>query len=230
MIRFEKTLLVACLIATGCSAQGKQAPAVPNDQRPAMTTEGNLPKMPEMTKEQVMEAMKMASTPGEQHSLLKQYVGTWKTTAKMWTNPSAPPEVTKGTATNRMILGGRFLEQKYTGTAHGTKFEGQGITGYDNVGNQYVSNWVDTMGTGQFTEAGTYDPAAKVIAMKGSMLCPMNSQEMPARTAISMVDKGSYTFEMYATDPGSGKEQKIVEITYSKGGGKKLAAVKPEKK
>ena len=84
-----------------------------------------------------MAAMKEASTPSEAHTALKAYVGTWKAEIKEWMPGNPEPRLTKGISINKLILGGRFLEQKYVSTAKGEKFEGQGIIGYDNLAKKY---------------------------------------------------------------------------------------------
>lgn len=231
MIRIENTLLAALLLGVGCSTS-TPTPNDPKDQRPAMATtaQTSAPSTPAMSPEQMMAAMKEASTPGEAHTMLKSYAGTWKASVKEWMPGNPEPRISKGISINKPILGGRFLEQKYTAMTKGEKFEGQGILGYDNLSKKYTSTWIDTMTTAQFSQEGTYDPAAKIITMKGSMVCPMTKKEMPAKTTMTLVDKNSYTFEMYANDPSSGKEFKALEIVYTKAGMAKPAAATTDKK
>ena len=50
-----------------------------------------------------------------------------------------------------MILGGRYLEQRYEGTMMGQPFSGIGVTGFDNYKKKFVSTWVDSMGTAIMT-------------------------------------------------------------------------------
>ena len=232
MIRIETTLLAAVLVCVGCSSSTTPTPTDMKDQRPAMSTTAQPAPAPKMTQEQIMAAMKEASTPSEAHTALKAYVGTWKAEVKEWMPGNPEPRLTKGISINKLILGGRFLEQKYVSTAKGEKFEGQGIIGYDNLAKKYTSTWIDTMTTSQFIQDGTYDPSTKIIAMTGSMTCPMTKKDMPAKTTLSMVDKNSYTFEMFAKDPETGKEFKALEIVYTKAGAGKIAAktTTPEKK
>jgi hypothetical protein len=145
--------------------------------------------------------------------MLKPYVGTWNAEVKMWADPDKDPQMSRGTMTNRLILGGRFLEQKFVGK--GDKFEGQGLLGYDNLAKVYVSSWVDSMTTGEFMQTGTYDPAAKEITLKGRVLDPVTEKEIGSRTTLSSVQDDKYVFTMYSTEE-NGKEGKILEITYTK--------------
>jgi hypothetical protein len=42
-------------------------------------------------------------------------LGRWKAVVKSWNGPGEPT-VSEGTSENRMILGGRYLEQKFQST------------------------------------------------------------------------------------------------------------------
>src|SRR5688572_163038 len=59
----------------------------------------------------MMEAMVKAATPGEAHKKLDGMVGTWNTEIKMWMMPGSDPMTSSGTAENRWVLGGRYVEQ-----------------------------------------------------------------------------------------------------------------------
>ena len=80
--------------------------------------------------------------PGEGHQIFKALEGKWKHTVKWWMNPTAKPEEHKGTNTNKLIMGGRFLQQDTKGKAMGQAFTGMGITGYNTMKQEYQSVWV----------------------------------------------------------------------------------------
>ena len=69
-------------------------------------------------------------TPGWAHELLAKQTGKWKTETKFWHAPGTPPEVSPGELESKMVLGGRYLESKFTGLAMGQPFEGMSIEGY----------------------------------------------------------------------------------------------------
>src|SRR5512147_885868 len=74
----------------------------------------------------MMDAWMKAATPGEPHKKLEAMAGSWSVKSKMWAAPGAPPEEGDGTSENTMILGGRWLQQRFQGTAMGMPFEGVG--------------------------------------------------------------------------------------------------------
>jgi hypothetical protein len=171
-----------------------------------------------MSEEQkaMMERMKEFSTVNEHHDLLKSLVGTWKTTVKFWMDPAGQPEESEGTSEAKMIMGGRFVEQAYNGTAMGQPFEGRGLVGYDNLKKEYTSIWFDNMSTGIMTGAGQYDPATKVMTEEGSMSCPMTQETHRwSKNVTTFTDDDHYTYESFMKDK-EGKEFKAMSITYSK--------------
>jgi len=70
------------------------------------------PNEAEMMK-QMMELAKL----NENHKLLTDSLGTWNYTVKMWMNgdPSSKPEESKGTATRKAIMDGRFVVMEVAG-------------------------------------------------------------------------------------------------------------------
>ncbi|MES3038275.1 MAG: DUF1579 domain-containing protein, partial [Bdellovibrionota bacterium] len=113
------------------------------------------PKMQEM-----MKKYEAASKPGEPHKVLAGIAGNWKTVSQMWHSPDGKPETSKGSANLKMILGGRWLQQEFKGSAMGQPFQGIGMIGYDNVKQKYVTNWYDSMSTGTLTTEGEFDPTS----------------------------------------------------------------------
>lgn len=171
------------------------------------------PKQAEM-----MQKMQAYSTPGPEHKHLAEYAGNWNYTSKFWMSAEAKPEESKGTAVNKMILGGRYLEQQVKGKTMGQNFEGRGLMGFDNVTKTYQEIWIDNMGTGIMTSTASYDPAAKTMTETGEYTCPVSeSGKAKFRAETKMMDKDNYVYTMYGTgmDP-KGKEFKMMELTYKR--------------
>src|SRR4051812_12144666 len=80
-----------------------------------LAQETNSSAQPPMTEEQkAMQArMQEYTTVNEHHDFLKSLAGTWKTKAKFWMDPKAPPEESEGTSEGKMIMDGHFLEQSF---------------------------------------------------------------------------------------------------------------------
>ncbi len=98
------------------------------------------PSKKEMSAEEkaAMEAMMKAATPGDAHKNLARMVGRWDATVKMYAQPGAPAQVSTGTSVNKLVLGGRWVQESFDGNFMGMPFSGIGYTGYDNLKKQYV--------------------------------------------------------------------------------------------
>ena len=154
------------------------------------------------------------AAPGAPHELLAGMAGSWNARSKMWMEPGKPPMETSGTCEQRMILGGRYLRQEFTGDMMGTTFNGLGITGYDNHKESYVSTWMDSMSTAIFFFEGTAGPDGKTITQTCRYDDPVKGP-LKWRSVTKIVDHDTHLFEMFVTDK-SDKEEKMMEITYTR--------------
>jgi hypothetical protein len=219
------TILFAALIASSSSAQSPAtSPAsesAPGAAQPATAT--GQPNPQEMMK-QMTELSKL----NENHKLLSSLDGNWNFTIKMWWNPdpNAKPQESKGTATRKAVMGGRYVMMDVTGKMQipgedgkmkDAQFKGMGLEGYDNVKKKFVSSWIDNMGTGiQFSE-GTYDPATKTFTYTSEME-PMPGMKSQTREIIKIADNNHMALEWYENHGGG--EKKTMEINYTRAGKK----------
>ncbi|MGZ7032145.1 MAG: DUF1579 domain-containing protein, partial [Thermoanaerobaculia bacterium] len=183
---------------------------------PALFADDKKPQMQMSPEEKAaMEAMQKAMTPGPQHKLLDNMVGTWTATTSMWMQPGAPPTVSKGTSVNKWIMGGRYMEQKFTGNFMNMPFNGLGYTGYDNVKKQYWGTWMDSMSTGTMMTTGGTDDNGMNWKFTGTVADPMTGKDTTLEEHITVKDKDHHTFEMWSPGP-DGKMFKMMEITYTR--------------
>ena len=173
-------------------------------------------KKPEkqMDMQAVMETYAKLATPGEPHKQLASLAGSWTTQTKEWMEPGKPPTESTGSVEMKMVLGGRFLQQEFSGEMMGHPYSGIGISAYDNLLKRYVSTWIDTMGTGVFVMDGTASADGKTITLKGQH-AELGGGHMTHRAVWKIVDGNTQTFDMYGTHHG-GKEMKMMEITYTR--------------
>jgi hypothetical protein len=177
----------------------------PADDKPAAA-----PGQDEMTK-----AWMAYATPGPGQKALEATVGTWDVQSKFWMAPGAPPQESTGTSENRMILGGRYLEQRYEGTMMGQPFSGIGVTAFDNYKKKYIASWIDTAGTGIMVTTGIADKAGKVITSWGTMDDPGLGKTVKVKTVVTIVDADHHTYESWGSGP-DGKMAKSLEIHFTR--------------
>ena len=161
----------------------------------------------------MMEAMMKAATPGDAHKSLNAYIGTWNAKVSSWMAPGADPMVMEGVSENKWVMGGRYVEQRFSGNFMGMPFEGVGYTGYDNVKKQYWGTWIDNMSTGMMMTTGKWDGKAWVLT--GTMPDPMTGADMAVTNKLIITDADHHTMEMWTPAP-DGKTFKMMEIVYSR--------------
>ncbi len=168
------------------------------------------------SKEEMMKKWQEYSTPTDVHKFLATSAGKWSYTSKMWESKDGKPEESKGTATMKMIMGGRYLQQEIKGKMMGQPFEGLGFTGYDNLKKRTNSTWMDNMGTSMMTGHGEVNVEKKTITESGEFTCPMEKDGTAMyRSEWVMTDKNNMTFTMYSTMEGQ-EEFKAMEMTYKR--------------
>jgi len=219
------TILFATVIATSLFAQSPAtSPATATGSIAAQPATATGQPDPQEMMKQMMEMSKM----NENHKLLADMNGSWNYSIKMWMSPdpNAKPQESKGTATRKSAMGGRYAMMDVTGTMQmpgpdgkmkNMQFKGMGVDGYDNVKKKFVSSWIDNMGTGiQFSE-GTYDPASKTFTFASEMEM-MPGMKTPVRETLKVTDKDHMQMEWYETH--GGQEKKTMEIAYTRAGKK----------
>ena len=108
-----------------------------------VTAKGGKQESKKMDMKAMMDIYMKLAVPGSPHKHLEEMVGSWTTRTVAWMEEGRPPMESKGTCEQKMILGGRFLQRKYTGDMMGTTFNGINIIGYDNhTKNMSPSGWI----------------------------------------------------------------------------------------
>ena len=158
-----------------------------------------------------IEAMMKAAEPGPMHKKLEPLVGKWEATMKMWMDPSKPPTESKATAEMKWVMGNRYILMHVNGEFAGMKFEGVGVTGYDNLKETYVGAWIDNFGTGISTSAGKVDDTGKVFTFESEEIDPVSKKKMKTREVLKFIDADTYEDTFFKITDG--KELKVMELT-----------------
>ncbi len=162
-----------------------------------------------------MEMIEKLMQPGEFHEHLKNFVGTWSADVRMWMDPNAPPIVSKGKATFKLIFDGRFLYGDFLGEFMGMPFKGINIMGYDNIKKEFFSIWLDNSTTGRISSTGSYDADSKKYRFRAETFDPYSGQTLEMREEAYFASKDEYISVTYAK-PKDGKEFKNMEMKYTR--------------
>ncbi len=208
------------LIVVGMSALavGFGVASIPQDRQPTPPGQ-DVPQLPPGMTEQDMQAVVIAATPGEQHEWLAEGAGTWDGKTKMWMAPNTEPQVSACTAVVEVILGGRFTTCTIEGDMPGMgPFTGFGIYGYDNVAQTFQSSWVDNMGTTMMIGTGARSSDGKSLEWTYTYTCPIQQGPTTMREVETITGENTRTLSMYATDPTTGNEFKVMEVSLTRTG------------
>jgi hypothetical protein len=190
------------------------------DAAQPVATSAAAPSAEEMQK--MMAQMMELGKAGENHKLLAGMAGTWNYTVKMWMDPKGKPQESKGTATRKAIMDGRFFVTEHSGKfqmpgADGKmkdmNFKGMALEGYDNIKKKFVVAWIDNTGTMIMMSEGTYDAAGKTFTYTADSEM-MPGMKVKIREVIKVTDNDHHLFEWYE-DRGQG-EAKTMEIAYTR--------------
>lgn len=162
---------------------------------------------------EMMKKWQESMTPGPMHQLLSVMVGEWNIETIML-DPSGSEMKSKGVSQTESILGGRYFLTTQSGSMMGMPFEGKGLDAYDNVIKEFVSVWIDNMGTGVTVMKGNYDEKTKTFNYIGESIDPMTGQLVKYRSVTKHENNDKIVFEMY-TNQG-GQEAKMFTMIYTR--------------
>jgi Protein of unknown function (DUF1579) len=220
------TFAAVVLIPVSLFAQ-QTSPAMSPPSTTTTATTAAAPSAADMQK--MMAQMTEMSKTNENHKLLASLDGNWNYNIKFWMNPdpNAKPQESKGTATRKSIMGGRYVVMDVSGKmkmpgADGkmkdVDFKGMGMEGYDNMKKKFVASWVDNMGTGIEFSEGTYDPSTNSLTYTAEVE-PVPGMKTAVREVIKIADKDHMSLEWYENQ--GGQEKKTMEIAYTRAGSAK---------
>ncbi len=160
--------------------------------------------------------MKMMAfaTPGPSHKALDVKVGKWSAAVQMF-EPGSEPSRSTGTSEIKWAMGGRFLQETFTGEFMGQPFHGEGRIGYDNLKKKYVSSWLDDAGTGIYFSEGSFDAASKTFTFTGEMPDTNAGKYVKSHSTEKWVDNDHFTVHSYVPGP-DGKDFLMMQLDYAR--------------
>jgi len=175
-------------------------------------------KMMEETPTEPMDSIAMQkawdeyATPTEPHKRMASEAGIWNEDLTFWMGPEDKnPQKYTAVAEIKMMLGGRYQEQKHKGKVMGMDFEGISTLAFNNASKEYTSTWIDNMATGMMIATGTFSAASKATTFSGEMVDPMTKKSKKYRQVVTIIDNDTQRMESYDTAP-DGSEFKSMEI------------------
>lgn len=214
----KKSMLMICTIGLVLAACNDQTNSTPTDKSSADSSvkaevKKEMPPMPDSaTMQKNWEAF---MTAGPVHKMMASWDGTWDGEVTMWMAPGAPEQKNKTLAMNKMVMNGLYQESTHTGNMMGMPFNGKSTVGYDNHRKEFVSTWIDNMGSGIMVLRGPWDEATKTMNLRGKTTDPGTTAEMDVRETFKVVDDNTQVMEMFMVMP-DGSEFKSMSIKFTR--------------
>lgn len=158
-----------------------------------------------------------AGMPGEMHAFLAEHAGVWYGESTMWMFPGSDPIYSSCTVTITSIMEGRYMQAEMAGEMPGMgPFTGLGINGYNNVSQEFTSNWIDNHSTGMWRGSGELSSDKKTLTWSYTFSCPVTGKDAHSREVERFISPTEKVMEMHITDPKSGEEYQMMEIKFTK--------------
>ena len=208
--------LAAAILFAACNNEKKKdGDKKDNPPDTTKTGENNMNGMNMPDSATMMKNWQDYMTPGEVHTMMAKWDGTWNGDVTMWMAPGVPEQKSKSASVNKMIMNGLYQESNHSGDMMGMPFSGRSTTAYDNHRKEFISTWIDNMGSGIMVMKGTWDEATKTINLKGKMVDPGTKMDTDVRETFKIIDDNTQEMEMFVMTP-DGKEFKTMNIKYTR--------------
>jgi hypothetical protein len=153
--------------------------------------------------------------PGPEHEKLARYAGGWTVEMKMGSGRAAMTYT--GTAENRMVVGGRFLQMEYR--VRGTAGEAEGIfsLGFDNRHQRHALIAMDSFGNYFVTSQGKADEKTGQLRLLGTDDDPMMKSMGYTKEFVHVVDwRGAdeYAVEVWFVDTRTAARREFKAMEY----------------
>jgi hypothetical protein len=158
----------------------------------------------------------LAPSPGPEHKILQDDVGTWEATMKLWMAPNTDPVEATGVEENKSINGGFWVVQNYSANILGQAMTGHGMTGYDPQTKKFVGVWTDSMSPHMMKMEGTYNADTKTMEMTYKGFDTLTNRAIEGKATTRWIDQDTRLMEMWAPAPGSNEMFKSMEISYKR--------------
>ena len=169
--------------------------------------------------QQQKDAMLAKMRPGPEHKRFAGLVGRWTQEIKYTAGPTNTT-IVKGTATNRLILGGRFLLSERTAvhpdaaSTGESALEAVNVYGFDRRTNEYTILELDSMGTYWVSATGAARPDGTIVMTGETLDDHAGSRELRKYDmTLKIVDANTYTTTIVFKLPGR-PDMTIAEGTY----------------
>jgi hypothetical protein len=154
--------------------------------------------------------------PGPAHERLKELLGSYEITLRMWMGPGQPAMESKGTDEITWFAEGKWLISNWSIEMMGQPSKGLTILGYDNFKQRYVWTKVDSLQTTIQSAFGHFDQSGDDLILWGTIDEPMTpEQDKQVKYVYRGFGKDKFVLEVHDMMIGE-TNTKVLEIEYAR--------------
>lgn len=150
-------------------------------------------------------------TPSAVHAWLAQYIGDFNMEINMFAADGQVGPSMSVESTHSLLLGGRFLELRQSGSMMGMPYQGITTIGFNNVDRKLTLTTITNMGTGTLTVTGDWDEESKSAELFGTLANPVTQATVQLRQFITFVDENTILIESFDT---MGDQPEVKTLSY----------------
>ncbi len=165
--------------------------------------------------EDMVAAWIKANQLGPHHEMLNDLIGTFHSEITMTSFPGAPEETATGVMVNTWVLGGRYVQGKFSGDFAGMEFTGLSYTAYSNADKEYQGIWMDSMGTAIEFSSGPGSLEDKSLNMTATSTNPMTGDKMDVVESFTIQSHDQHTYTRSEV-AGNGMVTSTMTIVYTR--------------
>jgi hypothetical protein len=154
--------------------------------------------------------------PQPEHAWLEQFLGEWDTTMRVTMMPGQPPMESKGKASARWLLEGRWLLLESEGSMMGMPLKTATILGYDAFKKKFVSSMCNSFDPFLLQAEGMRDRSGQVLHLWGPMDEYLTGErDKPVRYTWRLPSADLRVLEVHDLAIGE-TDTKVVEVEYAR--------------
>jgi Protein of unknown function (DUF1579) len=164
-----------------------------------------------------MDAYMKATQPGPEHEWLKSMAGDFDADVKLFNPDGSQQSTSKGSMHGEMILGGRYLKLSYSGEMD-TGTQKIPFKGSGLVGYDNGKKKYQSVWVDELSTGMMITEGTctgNTATMEGSATDPMSGNQMKVKEISTIVDKDHHKYEMWMSGE-DGKMFKVLEIAYTR--------------
>lgn len=149
--------------------------------------------------------MTFEQSAGSPHQFLRQLVGGWTGTSRLWLEPDTLTDESQVIGSVQLVLDGRFAIYLYQASVEGEPQHGMFTFGYNTTTDQYEASWVDSFHNNTAIMYCVGSARENGFSVLGTYPDPTGGPDWGWRTEVELTDRDHLSITAYNISPEGGE-------------------------